>query len=327
VQPLAVLVTVTVYVPDELTVGLDVVLPETIPGPAQLNCVPPPAAERITDVVVQVSVPPVALAPGASMFELTGAVAVLVQPLAVFVTVTVYVPDELTVGLAVVLPETIPGPDQLKLVPPPAAESTTDVVVQVSVPPVALAPGVALSSLTNAVVVLVQPLAELVTVTVNVPAELTVGLAVVLPFVMPVPAQLKLVPPPDDADRTTDVVVQVSVPPSALAPGGVLFRFTNAVAALVQPPAEFVTVTVYIPAELTVGFAPSPPETIPGPDQLKLDPNVVEADSTTDVVVQVSVPPEAVAPGGVHGSPTAKSLKSVKLLYWTVATNAVSVRR
>jgi hypothetical protein len=73
---------------------------------------------------------------------LTRAVAVLVQPLAELVTVTVYVPDALTVGLADVPPETIPGPAQLKPVPlVVAAERTIEVVVHVSVPPVALAPG------------------------------------------------------------------------------------------------------------------------------------------------------------------------------------------
>jgi len=98
---------------------------------------------------------------------LTSAVASLVQPLAELVTVTVYVPEVLTVGLAVVPPETIPGPAQLKPVPSVvAAESTTEVVVQVNVPPVALAPGGSTVELTNAVAVLVQPFAELITVTV-----------------------------------------------------------------------------------------------------------------------------------------------------------------
>ena len=70
----------------------------------------------------------------------------LVHPFALLVTVTVYVPDALTLGFAVVLPETIPGPDQLKPVPDVvAAERTTDVVVQVSVPPVADAPGACVS--------------------------------------------------------------------------------------------------------------------------------------------------------------------------------------
>jgi len=72
----------------------------------------------------------------------TDAVTVLVQPLAELVTVTVYVPDELTTGFAVVPPEAIPGPAQLKPVPVDVvADSTTDVVVHVRFPPVALAPG------------------------------------------------------------------------------------------------------------------------------------------------------------------------------------------
>jgi hypothetical protein len=97
----------------------------------------------------------------------TRAVAVLVQPLAEFVTVTVYVPDELTLGFAVPPPETIPDPAQLKLVPDDvAAESTTEVVVAVSDPPVALAPGAFVLATTEAVAVLVQPVDEFVTVTV-----------------------------------------------------------------------------------------------------------------------------------------------------------------
>ena len=67
--------------------------PETIPGPAQLNPVPEVvAAERTTDVVAQVSVPPVALAPGSAPLAFTRAVAVFVQPFVEFVTVTVYAP-------------------------------------------------------------------------------------------------------------------------------------------------------------------------------------------------------------------------------------------
>ena len=65
-----------------------------------------------------------------------------------------------------------------------------------------------------------------------------------------------------------------------------------------------------------MGFAVVLPETMPGPDQLKLKLGLPElAESTTDVVVHVSVPPVALAPGGEQGSPTAKSLKLVKLLY------------
>jgi hypothetical protein len=45
-------------------------------------------------------------------------------------------------------------------------------------------------------------------------------------------------------ESDTDVVVQVNVPPVALAPGGAVFASTRADAELVQPLAEFVTVTV-----------------------------------------------------------------------------------
>jgi len=315
VQPFAELVTVTVYVPVELTLGFAVVPPETIPGPAQLKPVPDVVAPvRTTDVVVQVNCPPVADAPGGAMFALTNAVAVLVQPFAEFVTVSVYVPEELTVGLAVVPPETMPGPAQLKPVPDVVApERTTDVVVQVSVPPVALAPGGVVRAFTKAVAVLVHPLAELVTVTVYVPAELTLGFAVVPPETIPGPAQLKPVPDVVAAERTTDVVVQVSVPPVALAPGAVVFAFTNAVASLEQPVAELVTVTVYVPVELTLGFAVVPPETMPGPAQLKPVPVSVDAERTTDVVVQVSVPPVALAPGGGSNGKLIGPAKSCRL--------------
>lgn len=72
---------------------------------------------------------------------------------------------------------------------------------------------------------------------------------------------------------------------------------------LVHPPAEVVTVTVYVPVALTRGFAVVLPEMIPGPAQLKVAPPVDElAESVTDVVVHVSVPPVALAPGGVHAA-------------------------
>ena len=70
---------------------------------------------------------------------------------------------------------------------------------------------------------LVQPFAELVIVTVNVPVALTLGLAVVPPETIPGPAQLKPVPVVVAAERTTEVVAQVNVPPVALAPGAVVF--------------------------------------------------------------------------------------------------------
>jgi len=167
------------------------------------------------------------------------------QPVAEFVTVTVYVPAALTTGFAVVPPETMPGPAQLKPVPEVvAAERTTEVVVQVRVPPVALAPGSVPLDVTSAVAVLVHPLAEFVTVTVYVPPAFTVGFAVV-PFAKtPGPAQLKPVPLVVAAESTVVLEAQVSVPPVALAPGADVLLVTEAVAVLVQPLIGSVTVTV-----------------------------------------------------------------------------------
>jgi hypothetical protein len=272
-----------------------------IPGPDQLKLVPDVVApESVTAVVVHVSVPPVALAPGGVALELTDANAVLVQPFAELVIVTVYVPVELTVGLAVDPPDMIPGPDHLKLVPDAVpAERMTEVAVHVSVPPVALAPGGVVFVFTAAVAVLVQPFAELVIVTVYVPLAVTVGLAVDPPDMIPGPDQLKLVLDVVAAESMTAVIVHVSVPPVALAAGGVASELTDAVAVLVQPFAELVIVTVYVPLALTVGLAVDPPDIIPDPAQLKLEPDVVAAESMTAVIVHVSVPPVALAPGGV----------------------------
>jgi hypothetical protein len=57
----------------------------------------------------------------------------------VFVTTKLYVPDKLTEGVAVALPETIPGPVH-EYVPPPEPERETAVNVQFNV---ALAPAIA----------------------------------------------------------------------------------------------------------------------------------------------------------------------------------------
>jgi hypothetical protein len=248
VQPF-VPVTVTMYVPLAVTVGYAVPPFVMEPGPDQLNVVPPPAAESTTDVVVQVSVPPIVLAPGGVFCSSTNAVAVLAQPFEP-VTVTVYVPLALTSTVALVLNPTMPGPAQLKLVPDVVvAEIVIDVLEQVSVPPVALAPGGEVLLMTSAVAVLVQPF-EPVTVTVYVPAADVLGFAL-LELKPPGPDQLKL--PPPAAEITTEVVVQVSVPPVALAPGGEVLLMTSAVAVLVQP-FEPVTVTVYVPLAVTVGY-------------------------------------------------------------------------
>jgi len=61
---------------------------------------------------------------------------------------------------------------------------------------------------------------------------------------IPGPLQLNVTPGVEElAEMVIDVLAQLSVPPVALAPGGTIW-FTEAVAVLVQPPAEVVTVTV-----------------------------------------------------------------------------------
>src|ERR1700757_209018 len=82
---------------------------------------------------------------------------------------------------------------------------------------------------------LVQPLAELVTVTVKVPVALTLGVAVEPPETIPEPLQLKLVPEVVAAESETNDTPHVRVPPVALAPGAVVFPSTRAEAELVQP--------------------------------------------------------------------------------------------
>jgi len=183
------------------------------------------------------------------------------------------VPTAFTVGFAVLPFVMLPGPAQLK--PEPldvAAERTVVLDAQVSDPPVALAPGASVLLLTDAVAVLVHPLLEFSTVTVYVPVAFTVGFAVPPLVMVPGPLQLKIMLEVDAAESTVVLDAHVSVPPVALAPGSVVFVLTNAVAVFVQPPEDAVTVTVYVPSELTSGFAVVPPETIPGPAQLKLTP-------------------------------------------------------
>jgi hypothetical protein len=70
-------------------------------------------AEIVPEVVVHVSVsdePGVTV--GAVVLEETVMLPVFVQPFAVLVTVTLYVPDAFTVGAADVDPLTMPGPLQ-----------------------------------------------------------------------------------------------------------------------------------------------------------------------------------------------------------------------
>jgi hypothetical protein len=109
----------------------------------------------------------VALAVGAVIFWVTVATAVAVQPLAGLVTTTIYVPDVVTVGFCW-LELKLLGPDQEKVTPDVVELADNDIVVfiQVNTPPVALAVGGTISSVTVAVVELVQPVTTSVMVTV-----------------------------------------------------------------------------------------------------------------------------------------------------------------
>src|ERR1041384_5525830 len=122
---------------------------------------------------------------------------------------------------------------------------------------------------------------------------------------MPGPDQLKSVPVVVAPESEIEVVVQVNVPPVALAPGGVIFASKRAVAELVQPLVGSSTLTVYVPDALTSGVAVVPPETIPGPDHVKPAPSAeLDAESVTDVVVQVNVPPVVPMGGPCNGTST-----------------------
>lgn len=102
--------------PPWFTVMVPVPAPAVMPGPDQLYVTGDAAVETITLtlVVLQVSVPDADddTAGGDALCE-TVVVEKLVQPFAGFVLVRVYVPGWLMVGLAVVPPDTMPGPLQL----------------------------------------------------------------------------------------------------------------------------------------------------------------------------------------------------------------------
>jgi hypothetical protein len=172
VHPFAGSVTVTVYVPTALTLGLAVVEPDTIPAPVQLNVAPAVDDEpfRTTEDAEQLSVCDApALAFGAVALELTATVDVAVQPFPGSVTVTVYVPAAFTVGAAVVPPDTTPGPAQPKLAPAVEVEplSVTEAVEQFKVcGPPAFAFGVFVSVMTVVVAVAEHPFDGSFTVTV-----------------------------------------------------------------------------------------------------------------------------------------------------------------
>jgi hypothetical protein len=170
VHPFEGSVTVNEYVPAAFTEGEAVFPPETIPGPVQLNVAPVVAEEPFNvitgDEHVIVCVEP-AFASGADELELTVTDEEAVQPLEGSVTVRKYVPAALTDGAAVFPPETIPGPDQLKVAPGVDDEplSVTEGDEQLSVTAVpALAFGVPVFAFTATVLVALQLFDGLLTV-------------------------------------------------------------------------------------------------------------------------------------------------------------------
>ena len=253
---------------------------ELVVSPVLHAYVPPPVAVNVVDVpdTMVTSVPAFAVGPG--LFTAV-AIAVAVQPLLGSVTVTVYVPAAFTVGLDVVPPLVIPTPDQLYVAPVVvelALTVPTPVVQLIGVDVPAVTFGAALFALTDTVVVAVHPLFGSVTVTVYVPAALTVGVAVVPPLVIPAPVQLNVAPlvvelaliVPLDAAH-----VSVKDPPAVTA-GAVVLLVTPTVVVDVHEVAGSVTVTVYVPTAFTVAVALEPPLTIPGPDHEYVAVPVVE---------------------------------------------------
>jgi hypothetical protein len=287
VQPLAGLVTVTVHV-----AGVDIVLVAVVTPPPQLKVAPPVVEDAVSVslVVEQVKTPGAAiLAFGVAIFCVTETDAVLVQPFAGLVTVTVYVAGAETVLVAVVTPD-----PQLKVAPPVVDEAINVSLVVEHVRTVGAAIpalGTVIFCVTVAEAVLVHPFAGFVTVTVYVAGEDTILPAVVIP-----PPQLNVAPPVvDEAVNVSLVVAQVrTVGAAILALGAAIFCVTVAEAVLVHPFVGLVTVTVYVAADETIFVAVVTP-----PPQLKVAPPVVdEAVNVSLVLVQVKTEGAAIlAPG------------------------------
>jgi hypothetical protein len=167
-------VTVTVYVPAELTLVAAVVAPllqEYVPPPVDVK--PILVAVHVRTVVVGV----VIAATGAVIFCVIVIDSVSVHPFA-DVTVTVYVPAELTLVAAVV------APLLQEYVPPPVAVKLIPVVVHVRtvvIGAVIAATGAVIFCVIVIDSVSVHPFAD-VTVTVYVPVAVILVAAVVVPL-------------------------------------------------------------------------------------------------------------------------------------------------
>jgi hypothetical protein len=122
----------------------------------------------------------------------------------------------------------------------------------------------------------------------------------------------------------TVVLAQVMVPVvEADALGMAVLDVTEVLAVVLQPFDGSFTVTVYVPAALTVAAVVFPPETIPGPLQLNDTPEVEELPFTVTVVeAQVIVPVVlADALGGVVFEATEVVTVFVQLLAGSVTTS------
>jgi hypothetical protein len=224
----------------------------------------------VTDVAVQVSAPPVAVAPGFVVFSVTVTVAVEVQPFTGFVTVKVYEPPAVTEGFCKADVK-LPGPAQ-RYVTPEVVElpvSVTDGEAHVMVPlPPAAAPGANESFTTATLAIDVHPFDGSVVINVYVPEAPTDGFCKV-DVKLPGPVQLYVTPDVEELpERETAGLPHPRVSLTiAAAPGVIVSLATMAVAVEIQPLAGSVTVSEYVPAVLTVGFC-SIDVKLPGPVQL-----------------------------------------------------------
>ena len=173
------------------------------------------------------------------------------QP-ALFVTVTVYIPAAVTLFV-----DDVPPPLQAYVTPVDGlAVNVTLVTLQLKSPLLAaLAVGAVVFELTVTLAVELHPFELSVTVTVYVPAAVTI-------FVDDVPPPLQAYVTPVDglAVNVTLVTLQLKSPLlAALAVGAVVFELTVTLAVELHPLALSVTVTVYVPAAVTLFVDDVPP--------------------------------------------------------------------
>jgi hypothetical protein len=249
--------------------------------------VPPETVKIISPVgSKQAKVSPVAEIAGAVMSCVTEVVALVAQPLVVFVTVTEYVPG--TLGfIAAVVALNAEGPDHA-YVPPPVAVLFTVVVVHVKFAvPVIVTVGAVISCVIEVVALDVQPFVVFVTVTEYVPGALGFIAAVVaLNAEGPDHAYV----PPPVAVLATLVVVHVRFAvPVIVTVGAVMSCVIEVVALVVQPFVVLVTVTEYVPGTLGL-IAAVVALKVEGPDHAYVPPPVAVLFTVVVVHVRFAVP-------------------------------------